>query len=522
MDTAGEAEPRVAAATDAPNILLFMTDQLTAFALSAYGNAVCRTPNIDRLAARGTVFEQAYCPYPLCAPSRFAMMAGRLASRIGAWDNGAEFPASVPTFAHYLRGMGYYTCISGKMHFIGPDQYHGFEERLTTEIYPGDFSWTPAAPDADADDRFGAGVSSVESVLDAGAMARTMQIDYDEDVVHQAMREIYRRARARDRRPFLMTVSLTQPHDPYITTRPWWDLYEDVEIDAPRVPFIPLDERDPHSRTLHAHYGQDKVDIGPEDTARARRAYYGMMAHVDAMFGRIVAALEESGFAENTVVVFASDHGDMLGERGMWFKKTLFEPAIRVPLIFAGPGIGAGRVAAPVSTLDLLPTFVDLAGGDPAAIPTPLDGASLGPALRGEAPVPRPVLVEHLDGGTAAPRVMLRDGPMKLVLSRAYPPMLHDLEHDPLELTELAGNLGTADDEARLTAAAEGIWDLTALARDKSRSQAARRVIALALRQGRPEPWDHATRPRAEDADYVRAGDAFPQVERARYLPYRD
>ena len=104
-----------------PNILLFMVDQLTSFVLSSYGGTVCKTPNIDSLAQQGVVFENAYCPYPLCAPSRFGMMSGRLPSTIGAYDNGAEFPAAIPTFAHYLRLNNYYTCISGKMHFVGPD-----------------------------------------------------------------------------------------------------------------------------------------------------------------------------------------------------------------------------------------------------------------------------------------------------------------------------------------------------------------------------------------------------------------
>ena len=151
-----------------PNILLFMVDQLTSFVLSAYGGSTCKTPNLDQLAARGVVFENAYCPYPLCAPSRAAMMTGRLPSRIGAYDNGADFAASVPTFAHCLRAAGYYTCISGKMHFVGPDQFHGFEERLTPEIYPADMSWTPEPgfPDADptADDEPAFGVSTIGTV----------------------------------------------------------------------------------------------------------------------------------------------------------------------------------------------------------------------------------------------------------------------------------------------------------------------------------------------------------------------
>lgn len=317
-------------------------------------------------AARGVVFENAYCPYPLCAPSRFAMMSGRLPSRIGAFDNGAEFAASTPTFAHYLRAHGYYTCISGKMHFVGPDQFHGFEERLTTEIYPTDMSWTPEPTFGDVaedDERaYEFGVSTIDTVRDAGPVARSMQIDYDEDVVHHAIRELYARARGDDDLPFLMTVSLTHPHDPYVTTREFWDLHAEAEIEDPRVPHVPVSARDPHSQSLYYHYGQDKCTLTDTDYRRARRGYYGMISYVDSLFGRLMGALDDSGFSHNTVIVFASDHGDMIGERGMWFKKTLFEPAIRVPLIVARPKGLAWRVSMPANLVDIFPTLCDLAG----------------------------------------------------------------------------------------------------------------------------------------------------------------
>jgi len=157
-----------------PNIVLFMVDQLTSFVLNSYGGKVCKTPNLDAFTERGTVFENAYCPYPLCAPSRFGMMAGRLPSKISAYDNGAEFCAAIPTFAHYLRQHGYYTCIAGKMHFVGPDQYHGFEERLTTEIYPADMSWTPTPDFRDANQNeeraYEFGVSTIDTVRDTVIM----------------------------------------------------------------------------------------------------------------------------------------------------------------------------------------------------------------------------------------------------------------------------------------------------------------------------------------------------------------
>ncbi len=505
-----------------PNILLFMVDQLTSFVLSAYGGKVCQTPHIDALASRGTVFENAYCPYPLCAPSRFGMMSGRLPSRIGAYDNGAEFPAATPTFAHYLRLQGYYTCISGKMHFVGPDQFHGFEERLTTEIYPADMSWTPT-PDfrdfnKDEERGYTFGVSTIDTVKDAGPVARSMQIDYDEDVIHHAIRELYTRARSEDDRPFMMTVSLTQPHDPYVTTREFWELYPDSTIDNPQVPFLPVEQRDAHSQSLYCHYGQDKCELSEADYRNARRGYYGMISFIDNLFGRLMKALSDSGFADDTVVMFSSDHGDMIGERGMWFKKTLYNPAIQVPMIISHPEYTTKRISAPVSLLDVFPTMLDLANIKPDDVTTAFDGKSLLPALRGEG-LAGPVLAEHIDGGTEAPRVCVRDGHYKLIVSRAYPAQLYDLENDPLELNNLAGH--NHPEEARLGQIVESTWPLDTLLEDVIRSQSERKLVDAALSVGRAEAWDFIPRALQQNTHYVRRGDAFPAVERRGYLPYK-
>src|ERR1700733_12082141 len=171
-----------------PNILILMADQLTAGALPAYGNRVARTPHIDALARAGVVFESFYCNSPLCAPSRFSFLAGQLPSAIEAFDNAAEFPAQVPTFAHYLRAAGYQTALSGKMHFCGPDQLHGFEERLTTDIYPSDFGWTP---DWSAFEQRPSWYHSMDSVIHAGACTRTNQIDFDDEVVVAAQQKLF-------------------------------------------------------------------------------------------------------------------------------------------------------------------------------------------------------------------------------------------------------------------------------------------------------------------------------------------
>ena len=492
-----------------PNILLFMVDQLSAFVLRSYGGRTCQTPNLDRLTDRGTVFEQAFCSYPLCAPSRCSLMTGRLPSRIGAFDNGAEFAAAIPTFAHHARLAGYDTCLSGKMHFVGPDQLHGFETRLTPEIYPTDMSWTPD-PLANAP---GFGVSTMDTVLDAGPVAGSMQIDYDEDVTHQAIRKLHALARAPERPPFLLTVSLTQPHDPYVSLPEYWALYEDVPIDPPQVPPIPPEARDPHSRSLYAHYSQDKAELTDQDYIRARRGYFAMISHIDALFGRVMTALEDLGFADNTVVIFTSDHGDMMGERGMWFKKTLFNPAIQVPLILAQPGGAAGRVAGPVSLLDVCPTILELTGTDLRDVPHPLDGHSLLPMTQGAARQ-GPVFCEHIDGGTEAPRVAVIDGAYKLVASRAYPTQLYDLNADPLEQSDLAGQGHPA--ETQLMARVEETWDLDQLHRDVIASQRARGLVDRALATGAETAW--SANP-ADPAAYVRRGDRFPDVERRGYIP---
>src|SRR5579862_7628844 len=248
-----------------------MADQLTARALRAYGGAVARTPHIDALVQDGVVFDAFYCNSPLCAPSRFSWLSGQLPSRIGAYDNAAEFPAQVPTFAHYLRATGYRTILSGKMHFCGPDQLHGFEERLTTDIYPADYGWTPDwDKPLDRPDWY----HNMSSVTDAGLCVRTNQLDFDDEVTFAAERAIYDFARSNDKRPLLLVASLTHPHDPFAITERYWNLYRDDEIGMPGAP-IPPDRLDPHSLRLRHVYAMDSEPVTEAQIRAERHAYYG-------------------------------------------------------------------------------------------------------------------------------------------------------------------------------------------------------------------------------------------------------
>ena len=485
-----------------PNILVVQVDQLAPQALPVHGHPLVRAPNIAALAADGVVFDSAYCNSPLCAPSRFSMLSGQLPSAIGAYDNASEFPAGVPTFAHHLRLMGYRTILCGKMHYVGPDQLHGFEERLTTDIYPADFGWTPnwEAPDA-RQDYF----HTMASVLEAGPCARSLQIDFDDEVAFQAERKIFDLAREADPRPFFLWVSFTHPHDPYTIGERYWRLYDDVEIDLPRVSALPTDLHDPHSLRLRRAIGADEAPLSDERIRAARRAYYGAISYIDEKVGALRATLAACGLGEDCIVILTGDHGDMLGERGLWYKMTFFEPAARVPLIVHAPGrFAPSRVARHVSLLDLYPTLTDLAGGDGPDPAEPLPGRSLLRLLRGEAlDGPDEVIGEYLGEAAAGPLVMVRRGRHKYVVGEESPVQLFDLEADPDEMANLAGRPAAEDVESAFAEEVDRRWDLSALRQSVIRDQRARRLIFDALGQGRHEPWDH--QPEATAArSYVR------------------
>ena len=253
---------------------------------------------------------------------------------------------------------------------------------------------------------------------------------------------------------------------------------------------------------------------------RARRGYYGMVRYIDRQLGRLMHTLEACGIAAETVVVFASDHGDMIGERGLWFKKTMFDPAIRVPLILRIPDRGAGRVTAPVSLVDLLPTLMGIADGGTERIATEIEGTSILPLLDQDDPE-RTIAVEHLDGAVTAPRVMIRRGPWKLVASEAYPPQLYHLKSDPGELNNRVEDPTAAATLDGLQALVSETWDLPRLRADIIRSQKARQMLSRSLAKGRAHPWEMEPNAPAK-MSFIRGDDRFPEVERRRYLPYSD
>jgi choline-sulfatase len=495
-----------------------MADQLAAQWLPAYGHPTVQTPTLDALAEDGVVFESAYCASPLCAPSRAAMLSGQLPSRIEVYDNAAELRASVPTIAHRLRAAGYATSLAGKMHFVGPDQLHGFEERLTTDIYPADLDWTPdwSLP---SDKRL-PWYHTMESVLRPGICEASMQMDYDDEVAFRSARKLLDLARRRPRDPFFLVVSFTHPHDPWEVRARYWDRYDRSAIDLPAVGAIPPASADPHSLRLRGMCDADGVAPDEEQVRTARHAYYAAVSYVDERIGEVLGALRNSGLAEDTIVLFTSDHGELLGERGLWYKMTFLEASSRVPLIVHAPGrLAAGRVGEPVSHLDVVPTLLELADipGDAG-----LDGVSLAPLLRGDAPARRPgdVVSEYLAEGVSAPAVMIRRGDHKYISCEGDPEQLYDLAEDPDELTNQAANPAYAELCSSLRSTVAERWDLAGLRARVLESQRARRLVARALSRGARASWDFQPHVDASK-QYVRTRSDLYELQRRARLEAR-
>jgi len=505
---------------DQPHILIAMVDQLSALFLKAYGHPVTKTPTIDRLAEDGVVFEHMYTPSPLCAPARASFMTGLLPSRTGVYDNSAELASSIPTFAHYLRLEGYRTCLSGKMHFVGADQLHGFEERLTTDVYPGDFGWTPdwSRPGERVDWWY----HNMSSVKQAGVAEMTNQLEYDDEVAFHAVRRVYDYARYEGDAPLMLCVSFSSPHDPYVARQRYWDLYADEEIDLPATPAGPPEQLDAHSRRLWNDCAIAEAEITEDDVRASRHGYYANLTYVDERIGEVLGAFDACGLTTDTIVVLTSDHGDFLGELGLFYKMSFREHPARVPLIVHAPErFRNRRVHEPVSLADLLPTLSDLARtGLSGELALPVDGRSLVPLLEGAAEnADATVVGEYLAESVLGPMVMLRRGRWKLIHTASDPDQLFDLENDPLE----HDNLAEAPEHGAVVRGfreeVERRWNLEAIERDVRKSQRARLAVFRALQQGARFPWDFQPS-RIASQQYTRnTMDVAARDQRSRFPP---
>jgi choline-sulfatase len=477
--------PRPAATASAsrpPNILFILVDQMTPFLTGPYGSRVAKTPNIDRLAREGVVFENAYCNSPLCVPSRASMWSGRMPSNVQSYDNGSEFPAHLPTIPYLLKTAGYRTAVAGKCHFIGADQLHGFDERLTPCIFPAGFEmtcdWTKGPV-------YNRGTSIQQMFRLLGPSTWTRQLAFDQNACEQGVARLRQYAITKNPEPLFLTVSFTQPHDPFTTTKDFLELYNPADIPLPKD-YGDIRRLSPTYEWFIIHHGLDREKLSPERIRQARHNYLAMISWVDSRVGMLLDELDRLQMRDNTVVVFASDHGEMMGEHGQWSKRLLLEWSARVPFMVRIPGnAGAGRrVQQPVSLVDLMPTLADLGG-----VKTELsfDGSSLTPILRG-GPEKKDAAVcaEYCGEGAIEPMRMVRKGSHKYITVNGYGPQFFDLGEDPEETTNIAGRAQYASVENSLRVLAEANWDAPALKKAIVRDQQERLLVRNLARK-----WDY-------------------------------
>ncbi|RPI84818.1 MAG: choline-sulfatase [Chloroflexi bacterium] len=485
------------------NVLMIVADQMVADLMGAYGHRVVQTPNINRLADEGIRFESAYTSCPICVPARASLLTGMYASRIGVYDNASMIPSDQPCGLHYLSIAGYETVLSGKAHFIGPDQLHGFEKRLTTDIFPANFSFFSKR---DKERKSFSSVHAQPIAIDyvtAGVRQWSMGLDYDEETQFRAL-EYLRSKRSqytgtlqkelspRDERPFFLCVSFTHPHEPLHVTQRLWDLYENQEIDLPEIPPDLMEHEHPIDQYLNTYHGTDRVDLdNPELLYKMRRAYYGLITYIDEKVGELVQALEDLGLKENTLVIFSCDHGDMMGERRMVQKRSFYEYSSRIPLILSCPVRWEGRqlVGEPVSITDIMPTILDYVGFPEEKI-FPMDGRSIIPLIEGKRDPDRAIFAEIHSGGVNTTCFMVRKGEFKYCYYTGYSPQLFNIVNDPKEWHNLAGNPAYQDIENCLYQLILDNFDPEQIEMDIEASIRRRRIIQEAMNITGLPVWD--------------------------------
>lgn len=414
--------------SERPNILVVMVDEHAPQASSVYGHPYVATPHLERLADGGVVFEQAYCPSPLCVPSRMSFMSGRAVHRIGVWDNASALGSDTPTFAHALRAGGYETVLCGKMHFMGPDQMHGFEQRLVEDCCDSVVTWVP---------RWEHGIGTA-----AGALARLQQAGpddqseanvYDDLVETRARAYLKTYSRSGQARPFLLLASFNAPHFPLSPRREFYQAYID-RVTPPALPPPGASAPHPTVADLWRYFLLDQATESMQ--RRARAAYFALVTQTDARLGRILQTLDGLRFARPVVVVYVADHGEMMGEHGLWWKCNFYEESVRVPLVVSWPGVFAPRrERMPVTLTDLTRTLASLAGVEMGDV----DGVDLRPCLEGMAgDAGRTVFSEYHAHGVTQPTCMVRQGRYKLVFGTKGSVRLFDLETDAHEWFDLA------------------------------------------------------------------------------------
>ncbi len=418
------------------NVLILFSDEHRRDALGCAGHPLVRTDNLDELAGRGTRFTRAYTPSPICVPARASLATGRYVHATRYWDNAQAYHGEPRGWGHVLQDNGFRVESIGKLHYRGSDTNNGFDREILPLYIRDGVGWIKGL------------LRDHEAVLDCAGYASDIgpgpssYTDYDTGVTRAACEWLRDPAAAGTDRPWTLFVSWLRPHYPLRCPEPFYRLYPLERMDHARFTGEHERSRHPVTRALARNFDYDRW-FTDQTRQVARASYYGLCSFLDHQVGQVLAALEESGQADDTLVIYASDHGDHNGDRGLWTKMTLYDESAGIPLILAGPGVPEGEtVSTPASLVDIFPTVLTALGIPPDGAGT--SGLPLQDLAAGRH-ADRSVLSEYHDGGSPTGMFMLRTPKWKYNEYPGYPPELYDMEDDPSELVDLAPDPAYAD-----------------------------------------------------------------------------
>lgn len=414
---------------DAQNLLIIMDDEHNKKVLGYNGHPVVKTPNLDRFAAGGTIFDNAYSSSPICVPARAAFATGQYVHDNGCWDNAIAYDGSTPSWAHVLRDAGHLVTSIGKLHYTNEEIDGGFSEQII-----------PMHIEAGVGDLYGLIRDPLPTRHQSKDLAKSIgpgessYTRYDRDITAKTVEWLRGTGRAQHNKPWVLYSSFIAPHSPLIAPPEFYELYSarDIALPTKRVQYHPW------IKAWNDCYQFDSYFENDEQRRIAIASYYGLCSFLDSNVGKILSALEETGLAHNTRVLFLSDHGDNLGARALWGKSTMYEESVGVPMVASGPGVARGRrVRTPVSHVDCHPAVMQAVGAADLT-PSGLPGRSLFDIAEEAYDPERAVFSEYHAAGAVSAAYMLRKGRYKYIHYTGLAPELFDLEADPEEVKDLA------------------------------------------------------------------------------------
>ena len=465
-----------------PNLLYIHSDQHNPYVTGCYGDDLIQTPNLDKLAAEGVVFENVYCPSPICVPSRMSMLTGRYPYENKVWTNSHILDSAIPTFAHAMGAAEYKPVLIGRMHALGPDQLHGYTERLVGDHGPNH----PGGGGVDHGELSGTAGPTRISLEKSGAGQSAYQV-HDEDVTAATVDYLNRlgvqkRAGLLDK-PFSLSVGFMLPHQPFVARKEDYELYEG-RISMPKIHETFSDSLHPYFKWWREKCGI--CEVTSDEILRSRTAYWGLVTRMDLMIGQILNALEENGLDQNTVILYSSDHGEQVGEHGLWWKQTFYEHSVKVPAILSWrgnlpEGIRCERV---ISSLDLNATMLDALDAPP--LPNSR-GRSVLPLCKDENSDWEDVAYSEFCTDDGCYHRMIRCDEWKLNYYHGLPLQLFNLREDPDEVSDRSKDPNCQDVLAELTERVLREWNPELVAAQMAAKREDTRLLGRWTRNTQPE-----------------------------------